>query len=197
MTAHDTAIPGYAYGDVDLATSPVGMPDLAALLASTAFTDDDRRALAMAGEVLADQTDEVLDVWYGFVGSHPHLMAYFFTPDGRPLDDYLARVRRRFRQWIIDTCTRPYDQVWLDYQHEIGLRHTDAKKNTADNAASVPHIPLRHVIAFIAPVTLTMRPFLARRGHSDADVERMHQAWLKSVVLQVALWSQPYAGARW
>jgi hypothetical protein len=24
-------------------------------------------------------------------------------------------------------------------------------------------------------------------------VEKMHQAWFKSVVLQVALWSQPYA----
>jgi hypothetical protein len=26
--------------------------------------------LRMAGEVLADQIDDVLDLWYGFVGSH-------------------------------------------------------------------------------------------------------------------------------
>ena len=38
-----------------------------------------------------------------------------------------------------------------------------------------------------------MRPFLANKGHTDAEVEKMHQAWFKSVVLQVALWSQPYA----
>jgi hypothetical protein len=38
-----------------------------------------------------------------------------------------------------------------------------------------------------------MRPFLENKGHADEEVEKMHQAWFKSVVLQVALWSQPYA----
>ena len=41
------------------------------------FTEDDRRYLRMAGEVLADQVEALLDVWYGFVGSHPHLVRYF------------------------------------------------------------------------------------------------------------------------
>jgi len=44
------------------------------------------------------------------------------------IDGYLATVRKRFYQWILDTCNRSYDQTWLDYQQEIGLRHTYAKK---------------------------------------------------------------------
>ena len=36
------------------------------------------------------------------------------------------------------------------------------------------------------------RPFLAGKGHAATDVERMHEAWRKSVLLQVALWSYAY-----
>ncbi len=85
------------------------------------------------------------------------------------------------------------DQQWLDYQHEIGLRHHRRKKNVTDQVASVPHIPLRYLIAFIYPITATVRPFFARKGHSEQDVERMCQAWTKAVVLSVALWAYPYA----
>jgi hypothetical protein len=48
------------------------------------------------------------------------------------------------------------------------------------------------LIAFIYPITATIKPFLANKGHKDDEVEKMHQAWFKSVVLQVALWSVPY-----
>ncbi|TMR23070.1 protogloblin ApPgb, partial [Actinomadura geliboluensis] len=34
-------------------------------------------------------------------------------------------------------------------------------------------------------------------GHSDEDVERMHQAWFKTVTLQVALWLRPYSPEKW
>ncbi|MGC8880538.1 MAG: protoglobin domain-containing protein, partial [Anaerolineae bacterium] len=51
----------------------------------------------------------------------------------------------------------------------------------------------RYMVAFIYPITATIKPFLARKGHSAEEVEKMHQAWFKSVVLQVALWSAPYA----
>lgn len=54
-------------------------------------------------------------------------------------------------------------------------------------------VPLRYLIAFIYPITATIRQFLAKKGHSADQVERMYQAWFKSVVLQVALWSYPYA----
>jgi hypothetical protein len=187
-------LPGYSYGDPDLPRSPITLEDLELLKASVLLGPDDEAALAAAGRVLADRVEEILDVWYGFVGAHPHLLAYFSTSSGQPLDDYLTRVRGRFGQWILDTCTRPYDQTWLDQQHEIAQRHTAAKKNVTDGADSVPQIPLRYLIAFIYPITATIRPFLATTTSSEADVEAMHQAWCKSVTLQIALWSQPYAG---
>ena len=188
-------IPGYDYGAVG--RSPVSQQDLADLQASVLFGPDDERALRQAGEVLADQVEDVLDVWYGFVGSHPHLVAYFSTPEGEPISAYLQRVRGRFGRWILDTCTRPYDQEWLDYQQEIALRHTPAKKNQTDAVDSVRLIPLRYVIAFIYPITATMRPFLANKGHPADEVDAMFQAWCKSVTLQVALWAQPYAAEQW
>jgi hypothetical protein len=186
------AIPGYAYGTTAVARSPVGLEDLELLKKSVLFTAEDERHLRMAGQVLADQVEEILDLWYGFVGSHPHLVYYFGGPDGRPDAAYLAAVRRRFGQWILDTCNRPYDQDWLNYQHEIGLRHHRTKKNQTDGVQSVPHISHRYVTAFIYPITATIKPFLAKKGHSVDDVEKMHQAWFKSLVMQVALWSRPY-----
>ncbi|MFN4219178.1 MAG: protoglobin domain-containing protein [Candidatus Bipolaricaulia bacterium] len=184
-------IPGYTYGSA--APSPITMKEFEELKKAVLFSAEDEKYLKMAGEVLKDQIDAVLDLWYGFVGSHPHLVYYFSGPDGKPDANYLAAVRKRFGQWILDTCTRPYDQTWLNYQHEIGLRHHRTKKNQTDNVRSVPHIPLRYLIAFIYPITATIKPFLAKKGHSPDEVDKMHQAWFKSVTLQVALWSYPYA----
>jgi hypothetical protein len=184
-------IPGYTYGSV--AQSPVTVKDLEELKKAVLFTAEDEKYLKLAGEVLKDQIDAVLDLWYGFVGSHPHLVYYFSGPDGKPDANYLAAVRHRFGQWILDTCTRTYDQTWLNYQHEIGLRHHRTKKNKTDNVRSVPIVPLRYLIAFIYPITATIKPFLAKKGHNPEEVEKMHQAWFKAVTLQVALWSYPYA----
>lgn len=64
-------------------------------------------------------------------------------------------------------------------------------------AESAPVVSLRYLIAFVYPITATMRPFLANKGHSEADVERMHQAWFKAVTLQVAFWARPYAVRDW
>jgi len=85
---------------------------------------------------------------------------------------------------------RPYDQDWLNYQ-EIGLRHTYAKKNQTDQVEAAPHIGMRYMIAFIYPITATIKPFLSNKGHSAEDVENMYQAWFKSITLQVTLWCMP------
>jgi len=66
-----TNISGYTYGQT--ATSPVSLADLDLLKKTVLFTDDDVHNLRLAGDVLADQTDAVLDLWYGFVGSHPYI----------------------------------------------------------------------------------------------------------------------------
>jgi hypothetical protein len=186
------SIPGYTYGTPSVAWSPLSTEDFQRLKQTVLFTEEDEKYLRMAGEVLADQINDVLDLWYGFVGSHPHLIYYFSGADGQPITEYLAAVRKRFGQWILDTCNRPYDQDWLNYQHEIGLRHHRTKKNQTDRVQSIPHIPFRYLVAFIYPITATIKPFLAKKGHSPEDVERMHQAWFKSIVLQVALWCYPY-----
>ncbi|MGH8654043.1 MAG: protoglobin domain-containing protein [Gammaproteobacteria bacterium] len=190
-------IPGYTYGTSAVAKSPLSEQDFDLLKQSVLFTDEDVRYLRPAGEALQDQIEEVLDVWYGFVAVHPHLVHYFSGADGKPNPEYLAAVRKRFGQWIRDTCAANYDRAWLDYQQEIGLRHTRAKKNQTDNVRSAAdHIHLRYLIAFIYPITATIRPFLAKKGHSAEEIEKMHQAWFKSVVLQVALWNVPYAKER-
>ena len=187
-----TDIPGYTYGTAAVARSPVSLQELELLKATLLLGDDDLAALRRSGEVLAPQVEEVLDVWYGFVGANPHLLAAFSNPQGQPDQEYLAAVRRRFGQWILDTARATYDQAWLDYQHEIGLRHTRARKNQTDGADAADHIPLRYVLALLVPVTTTLRPFLAKGGAGPEEVEAMHAAWVKAVLLQVVLWSQPY-----
>ena len=44
----------------------------------------------------------------------------------------------------------------------------------------------------ISPVSFTLKPFLASKCHSSAEVEGRHAAWVKSCLLQVTLWSYPY-----
>ncbi len=193
MTANP---PGYRYGDAQLARSPITLDDLELLKQTVLFGDDDVRALRRAGDLLEGRTEEVLDVWYGYVGAHPHLVRYFSTPAGEPIPAYLGRVRARFSQWILDVCRRPLDQDWLDYQHEIALRHTRAKKNQTDGADSVPEIPLRYMIAFVFPITATIRPFLEGGGAGAEEVDAMHAAWFKAVTLHATVWAHPYAPER-
>lgn len=184
-------INGYDYGKTSLAQSPVTTEDLALLKKTLLWSDHDDRYLKMAGEVLRDQTNEILDLWYGYVGSNDHLV-YYFAKDGQPNMDYLTAVRARFGQWIIDLCTKPYDQNWLNYQHEIALRHHSTKKNKTDKVDSVPIIHYRYMTAFIYPITATIKSFLSKKGHSQTDVDGMHNAWFKAVTLTVILWTYPY-----
>lgn len=184
-------INGYDYGKPTLAESPVTMQDLVLLKKTLLWSDDDDRYLKMAGEVLGDQTNDILDLWYGYVGSNEHLV-YYFTKDGQPNMDYLTAVRARFKQWIIDLCTKHYDQTWLNYQHEIALRHHSTKKNKTDGVDAVPIIHYRYMTAFIYPITATIKSFLGKKGHSQSDIEGMHNAWFKAVTLTVILWTYPY-----
>jgi hypothetical protein len=187
-------ISGYAYGSAELAKSPVSMLELANLKISAGFTDEDERYLQLAGEVLRDQTRQIVDHWRSdIIAGIPHLAKHSRTPEGDAIPEYLAKSSRRFEQWILDTCLRPYDQDWLNYQYEIALRHTAAKKNQTDGVRSTPYVPFRDIIAFIAVMNDTIKPFLARGGHSTTEVHKMHLAWCRSLQLQMALWSGPYA----
>jgi hypothetical protein len=188
-----TKIPGYTAGQKSVAAAPYTIKDLESLEKALLFTNEDVLYLRKSKEILADQTDAILDVWYGFVASTPELVEYFKNvKTGQPDGDYLGAVRKRFGQWILDTADANYDQAWLDYQYEIGLRHSKMKKNKTDHVKSVSQINFRYLPALTIPVTTTLKPFLAKKGASAADVEKMHAAWVKSVLLQTILWSHPY-----
>jgi hypothetical protein len=176
-----------------LARAPYTLADLAALRKTLLFGEDDVQALRGSKAILADQTDAILDVWYGFVASTPELVVYFSDPrTGQPDGAYLAAVRQRFARWILDTAEATYDQRWLDWQYEIGLRHNIVKKNKTDQVNSVAQINFRYLLALVVPITTTLKPFLAKNSAAPADVEKMHDAWVKAVLLQVILWSHPY-----
>jgi hypothetical protein len=187
-----TEIPGYTYGTEAVSRSPVSLDELELLQTTLLLDEDDLAALRRSGDVLAPQVEAILDVWYGFVGANPHLLVAFTGPDGQPNQEYLAAVRRRFGRWILDTARAEFDQAWLDYQHEIGLRHTRSGKNRTDGVQAADHIPLRYVLALLIPITTTLKPFLADGGDTPEEAEAMYQAWVKAVLLQLILWSYPY-----
>ncbi len=184
-------IPGYDYGTPKVPRSAVTLEDLRQLEQAAGFTEADRQALQRAGAVLFDQAEPMVDAWRARIAAQPELARWFFDPRGKPDEAYKAAVKRRFVQWVRDTCSRPRDQAWLDYQEEIGRRHTPAGKNRTDGADTPPLVPLRYLIAFVAVVG-SIRPFLDGKGHSRETVEGMEAAWRKALVVQVALWSRAY-----
>jgi Protoglobin len=190
-------IHGYTYGTPEVATSPVTLQQLEALRVTVGFTEEDQRYLQQAGIILADQTKQIVEHWRsGIIAGIPNLARHSRSPQNEPLPDYLAKSNLRFQQWILDTCLRPYDQDWLNYQQEIALRHTALKKNKTDNVSSTPYVPLRDIVGFISVINETIKPYLAAKNHSADEVDRMHRAWCKSIQLQLALWTEPYADAQ-
>lgn len=142
---------------------------------------------------MKDQAED-LKVWRGIIGLHPHLKAHSTdTHSSEPDKEYSARVGKRFAQWVLDAAKAECDQKWLDYQYEIGLRHHRLKKNKTDNAHTAAHIRGRDLLAVTSASVAPMRPYLQKGGHSRNIVNRMYDAWWKAMVLQVTLWSQPYA----
>ena len=186
------ALPGYTYGSKNLATAPYTLEDLELLKATLLLGDDDIKWLRRSKAVLAPHADEILDTWYGFVGSNTHLLYYFHDKSGEADSEYLNRVRARFIQWVYDTADGVYDQAWLNYQYEIGRRHHRVGKNKTDGATGPKHIHMRYMFALVYPITATLKPFLERGDYDADEVNKMHQAWVKAVLLQAILWSHPY-----
>src|SRR5699024_12256805 len=67
---------GYTY-DERLPASPVSQEKLKELLTDVMWSDDDAPALRRAGEILKPRVKDILDVWYDFIGSTPHLVSTF------------------------------------------------------------------------------------------------------------------------
>jgi hypothetical protein len=186
-------IPGYDYGSDKVAKSPITLEEWEQLKKSALFSDEDVIYLRLSQEVLEDQIEHLLAAWRGIIFANPHLRAYDEDPKTHEVDaDYAAAVKKRFGQWVLDTARAEYDQAWLDYQYEIGLRHHRSKKNKTDDGHTAGHIRARDLIAFSAATVVPLKPYLAKKGHPAEVVNRMYDAWWKSMILQVTLWTQPY-----
>ena len=189
---HKSSIAGYDFGSERSAKSPVSAEELRHLEKTLGWTGDDALLLRKHAALFESQAETMVDSWREIIGSQPHLAKWFFTPEGKPDDEYKVAVKRRFVQWVVDVATRPHDRVWLDYQEEIGLRHTPEKKNMTDNRHTPPWVPLRYLLTFV-PVVTPVRQFFERAITDRAELEAIERAWIKAVHLHVTLWTRPYS----
>ena len=75
-------IPGYSYGTPEVATSPVPMRELDDLKISAGFAVEDQRYLRLAGEVLRDQTRQLVEHWRNrIIAGIPNLARHARTPE--------------------------------------------------------------------------------------------------------------------
>ena len=184
-------VPGYDFGTPRSAESPLSDEYLRNLEQTIGWTSDDRDILLRHKSLFEQQAEHMVDSWRAVIAAQPHLAHWFVGPGGKPDDDYKARVKRRFVQWVIDVATRPHDRAWLNYQEEIGLRHTPAKKSLTDGKQTPPLVPLRYLLGFI-PVVLPISRFFNSAITDDAELFRLEAAWTRAVLLHVTLWSRPY-----
>jgi hypothetical protein len=185
------AIPGYDYGTAKSAKSPVTMEELRELEETVGWGEADAAVMQKYRAAFVTHAEAMVDSWREVIGKQPHLAKWFFGPDGKADDAYKAAVKKRFVQWVVDVATRPHDQAWLDYQEEIGLRHTPAKKNVTDGRETPPVVPLRYVMGFV-PVVLPIREFFEGTVKDMTELKALEWAWFKAVVLHVTLWARPF-----
>ena len=186
-----SSIPGYDYGTSRSAVSPVSATELSQIEQTARWTAEDAAVLARNAGLFRAKAEQMVDSWRALIGSQPHLAHWFVKPDGAPDDAYKASVKRRFVQWVIDVALRPHDRAWLNYQQEIGLRHTPAKKNKTDGADTPPLVPFRYLVGFV-PVVLPIQGFFCQDIQDGAELRRLEEAWTKAVLLHVTLWSRAY-----
>jgi hypothetical protein len=187
-------IPGYDYGTSKSAISPVSEAELAQLEQAAGWAPEDGEILRRHADLFRAQADTMVDSWRKIIGSQPHLSHPFTKPDGSRDDEYKASVKKRFVQWVIDVATRPHDREWLNYQFEIGLRHTPAKKNVTDSAKTPSVVRFRYLIGFI-PVVLPIQAFFKGAIQDNEELDKLENAWTKAVLLHVTLWSRAYVNA--
>lgn len=185
-------IPGYDYGNQSSARSPLSNEELRELEETIGWSDADAEILLRHAEIFQQHAEEMVDAWRSVIGSQSHLVKWFFGPDGKRDAEYAAKVKARFVRWVVDVIVRPHDRAWLDYQEEIGLRHTPEKKNKTDGRQTPPLVPLRYVLAFVPTVTISTRPFFLRHGLVGTELQQLEDAWSKAVQLHITLWARPY-----
>ena len=191
MLKGQTEIAGYDFGSSSVARSPLTLEELRQMEETLGWTTKDAEILLKHSAFFEKQAEAMVDSWRAVIGAQPHLAQWFFAPDGRPDDDYKARVKSRFVQWVVDVATRPRDRAWLNYQEEIGRRHTPAKKNKTDDRHTPAVVPLRFLLTFV-PVVADIGGFLESEIQDRQASALIQAAWTKAVHLHIALWTRPY-----
>ncbi|HZP06453.1 MAG TPA: protoglobin domain-containing protein [Terracidiphilus sp.] len=176
-----------------LLPSPVTLDELREIEPSIGCSEEDAETLRRHKTLFDQRAEQMVEQWRAVIGSQPHLVKWFFGPDGKRDDEYAAKVKPRFVQWVIDVCLRPDDQAWLNYQEEIGLRHLPAKRNQTDKRSTPALVPLRFLLAFVPVIVISARQFFLEGGVEGEELERLEGAWAKAVQLHVTLWTRPYA----
>jgi hypothetical protein len=185
------SILGYTFGSAESAESPLSSEDLINLEQTVGWTAADEELLRKHAGLFESKADQMVDSWRAIIGAQPHLAQWFIGSDGNPDDEYKARVKPRFVQWVIDVATRPHDRSWLNYQEEIGLRHTPEKKNKTDSRYTPPVVPLRYLLAFV-PMVTDVRKFLEIEISDAVEQAAVQRSWEKAVHLHIVLWTRPY-----
>jgi pimeloyl-ACP methyl ester carboxylesterase len=190
-------IQGYGYGADTTARSPVTLDELTQLEKAVGWTAEDQTRLRQSCVWIAPLAESLVDEWRVYIGKLEFLSRWSAYEDGRPAEDYRAAVKRRFVQWIRDTCERERDQAWLDYANEIAVRHTPIRKNQTDHAQTPPLVPLRYLVTFSTFVTTSIGARLQSVPATPEAIAGMQRSWNKIVQLQLALWTRPYTRDGW
>ncbi len=165
--------------------SPPAAEELDLLKQMVLFSADDERALGRVWKVLAGRSDDYLDVLLGLTAAHPRLQRALTGLDGDLPAARLETARAGFRRWLATTCARPYDPSWVARLYAaVGADEAGGWGGAAPG--------FRYLNLLVYPLTATVRPFLAGGGHDGGDIERMHQAWMKSMILQATLLGRGY-----
>ena len=113
-------LPGYSYGAETVQASPVTLRQLDDLKTTVGFTSEDQRFLKMAGEVLSDQTEQIVNHWRSnIIAGISNLARHSRSLAGEPLPRYLAQSNLRFRQWILDTDAETLQLEINKYKQEL------------------------------------------------------------------------------
>lgn len=157
-----------AYHEDTQSTCPISLQEFELLKETVLWTDEDESYMKMSAEILRDQVDNIVDVWTSFIAVYPHLTKNFSD---------LEATGEQIKKWIMTSAESHYDEKWLSQQF----------------ANSLPLQNFRFAPVLAYPLTATLKPFLVKKHtRSLEDVECMHQAWMKSVLLQLSIWSHRY-----
>jgi len=95
QTSARNQIPGYDYGNADSAHSLVSLQELHELETSVGWTDQDARILKEHARVFETRAEDMVDWWRQVIASQQHLAKWFSGPNGKPDDEYTAKVKKR------------------------------------------------------------------------------------------------------